>query len=200
MHAQLREWRAEGVNDIVLEVSDTSGVLELMDRPLAGIFALVDSFTVGKRNSSSSDALDLTDVPLLAKIQQEAALSASGVRSPFFALAGPTSAYKRTDTDFVVRHTFGSVIYSCLDFVQSNFAGVSAPIAELLRDTSTDAFVSLLFSGEQPRGLSASSPTVAQRWSADLSVICDRLSTSPVLHVVQCIKVWTRIMSSYVPS
>ena len=190
IQSSLKEWRKEGIPFSSIDVPEFSGLLDLLHRPSSGIFAIVDAASA----LGDSQVHDGTsDLKMLANMQQHAAKTSSGARSAFFALAGPASAYRRAETDFVVRHTFGSVVYSCTGFECANRGGVSSGLADVLRQSS-DAFVALLFSGEQPRD-AAASPTIAQRWSTDLEFLCDRLSTSPALHIVQCIKVSFGIFS-----
>lgn len=201
VHSVLREWRDEGIFSGSIDIPDGSGIIELLSRPASGIFALVDAATAGV-DAPASAAVEDAGAALLGKMQRLAAVTPSGARSTAFALAGPTSAYRRSDLDFVVRHTFGSVVYTASGFDGANRAGVSAALADVLRNESTDALVALLFSGEQTRDVAAVAlaPTVAQRWAADLDAICGRLTTSPGLHVVQCIKVWmARMCESSLP-
>lgn len=187
----VREWREEGIQGGgAIESPDASGVLELLHRPATGIFSLVDAASLIQPDATGTSIGD-ADVALLGRMQQLAAANSSGGRSTSFALAGPTTAYRRSDLDFVIRHSFGSVVYTASGFDSANRVGVSAGLADILRNSSTDAFVALLFSGEQPRdtATAVASPTVAQRWMADLDAICGRLTTSPGLHFVHCIKV-----------
>ena len=186
----LREWREEGIPSVSIDLPDYSSILELMHRPLSGIFEIIDDTSIRSELSvpSFSEVLN-ADKILLEKLSHGAGVTSAGARNTLFALAGPTSAYRRTELDFVIRHTFGSVVYSCCGFVDANRYGVSTNLAESLGRTSTDAFISLLFSGETLRGTSAVSPTVFQRWKADLDALCGRLTSSPSLHIVQCIKV-----------
>ena len=193
VNSVVREWREEGIQGGgAIESPDASGVLELLHRPATGIFSLVDAASLIQQDATGALIGGDADAALVGRMQQLAAATTSGGRSASFALAGPTTAYRRSDLDFVIRHSFGSVVYTASGFDSANRVGVSAGLADILRNSSTDAFVALLFSGEQSSNASAAtvaSPTVSQRWMADLEAICDRLTTSPGLHFVHCIKV-----------
>lgn len=126
------EYKREGITWEKTDFPDNQDCLDLIEKRPVGLLFMIDEECL--RGNSGNDR------NIVSKMQQNHG------KHRCYESAGPASAWRGTDRDFVIRHYAGPIKYTVEDFVEKNRDTLFDTLEEMIASSKVK-FISALFGG-----------------------------------------------------